>query len=65
MAKITKDLSAMSLGDLEKKILALQEESFRLRCNNQIGQLTDKIQLRKTRRDLARAKTVQTLRMKK
>lgn len=62
--KVAKDLQQMSLDDLKKKVGVLSEEKFRLRCSLNMGQVTDKLQIRRTRRDLARVKTILTLREK-
>ncbi len=62
MNKLVKDLNTMSIPDLSKKVFSLEEEYFRLRCENKIGKLTNKSTLKKTRRDIARAKTISKLR---
>ncbi len=48
----------LSAEELRAKIVSLRENLFRLRCNNTIGQLEDTSVIKKTRRDIARAKTV-------
>ena len=48
----------MGTEALETKVLELQEQLFRLRVQQSIGQLDNAIKLRETRRDIARVKTV-------
>jgi large subunit ribosomal protein L29 len=48
----------LSEEDLKAKIVSLEENLFRLRCNKSIGQLEDTSAIKKARRDIARAKTV-------
>ena len=48
----------MGTEELETKVLELQEQLFRLRVQQSIGQLDNAIKLRETRRDIARVKTV-------
>lgn len=58
MKNINHDLRSMTKRDLEKKINTLAEEVFRLRCSLKTSQLTDKKTINKTKKDLARAKTI-------
>lgn len=60
MAKIKekKNLRDISLEDLTKKISNLEEEYFKARCTHKTGQLSDKVLLRRVRRDIALAKTI-------
>jgi large subunit ribosomal protein L29 len=44
--------------ELTAKVHELQEQLFRLRVQQSIGQLDNAIKLRETRRDIARVKTV-------
>jgi large subunit ribosomal protein L29 len=48
----------MGLEELRTKERELQEQLFRLRVQQSIGQLDNAIKLRETRRDIARVKTV-------
>jgi large subunit ribosomal protein L29 len=48
----------MGTEQLQTKVLELQEQLFRLRVQQSIGQLDNAIKLRETRRDIARVKTV-------
>ena len=52
------DLRQMGETELATKITQLEEELFRLGCNKTIGQLEDTSVIKKTRRDIARAKTI-------
>jgi large subunit ribosomal protein L29 len=48
----------MSVDGLQGKVIELQEQLFRLRFQQSIGQLDNALKLRETRRDIARLKTV-------
>jgi len=48
----------MGTEELVTKQRELQEQLFRLRVQQSIGQLDNAIKLRETRRDIARVKTV-------
>jgi len=48
----------MGAEELKAKERELQEQLFRLRVQQSIGQLDNAIKLRETRRDIARVKTV-------
>ena len=48
----------MGTEELQTKERELQEQLFRLRVQQSIGQLDNAIKLRETRRDIARVKTV-------
>jgi large subunit ribosomal protein L29 len=48
----------MGTEELRTKERELQEQLFRLRVQQSIGQLENAIKLRETRRDIARVKTV-------
>jgi large subunit ribosomal protein L29 len=54
------DLRAKDAAGLEKEISELLKAHFGLRMQKATQQLTNHSQLGKTRRDIARAKTVQT-----
>ena len=48
----------LSKEDLKAKIVSLEDNLFRLRCNKSIGQLEDTSAITTARKDIARAKTV-------
>ncbi len=48
----------MSDDELKAKERELQEQLFRLRLQQAVGQLDDAIKIRTTRRDIARVKTI-------
>jgi large subunit ribosomal protein L29 len=52
------DLRAKDVQGLEKEVLDLQKAHFGLRMQKGTQQLSDTSALRKTRRDIARAKTI-------
>ena len=55
----TKDLKKLSAAELNEHVAELRKEQFGLRMQKGTGQLTQTHQLKKVRRDIARAKTVQ------
>lgn len=57
MVKI-KDLRAMSLDQLEEKLLANKKEQFNLRVQQATGQLTNTAQMRSVRREIAKINTL-------
>ena len=52
------ELRQLSKEDLKAKVVSLEENLFRLRCNKSIGQLEDTSALKIAYKDIARAKTV-------
>lgn len=54
------ELREKSVEDLNKQLLELREEQFKLRMQNATGQLGQSHFLKKTQRDIARVKTVLT-----
>jgi large subunit ribosomal protein L29 len=52
------EMKALDVSDLKSKVKAMEEEVFRVRFQHATAQLQDASKLKKTRRDLARAKTV-------
>ena len=52
------DMRSLSSDELNARVAEWQETLFRTRCNQAVGQLTNTMELRKVRRDIARAKTV-------
>ena len=55
----TSDLRAADTAGLEKEVAELLKAHFGLRMQKATQQLTNHSQLGKTRRDIARAKTIQ------
>jgi large subunit ribosomal protein L29 len=54
----TKELRAKSLEDLNKELTALLKAQFGLRMQQATQQLAKSSELRKTRRDIARVRTI-------
>ena len=52
------DLRNMTLDELASKLIELKEENMRIRCNTVLQTDSDVHQMKKTRRDIARVKTV-------
>jgi large subunit ribosomal protein L29 len=52
------ELRQLSEDDLTSKIISMEENLFRLKCNKTIGQLEDTSALKFAKRDIARAKTI-------
>ncbi|MDX1623745.1 MAG: 50S ribosomal protein L29 [Gemmatimonadota bacterium] len=52
------EIRAMEDWEIEERIDELEEELFRLRVQNELGQLDNPLVLRERRRDLARLKTI-------
>ena len=52
------DLRNMTLDELDSKLIELKEENMRIRCNTVLRTDSDVHQMKKTRRDIARVKTV-------
>ena len=48
----------MGADELKTKVIELQEQLFRLRVQQSIGQLDNALKMRETRRDIARIKTI-------
>jgi len=63
MAKI-KDLRAMSVDELEAKLLEAKKEQFNLRVQQSTGQLQNTANVRKVRREIAKINTLLTERKK-
>ena len=61
----TKDLRAMSLDELEAKLLECKKEQFNLRVQQSTGQLQNTAQLAKVRKEVAKINTLITERNKK
>jgi large subunit ribosomal protein L29 len=53
-----KELRNLSIEDIAKKVLEMEEELFNLRFQAKMGQLANALQLRMVRRSIARAKTI-------
>ncbi|MBQ9271196.1 MAG: 50S ribosomal protein L29 [Alphaproteobacteria bacterium] len=60
----TKDLRAMTIDELESKLLECKKEQANLRIQQSTGQLENVSNIRKTRRDVARINTLITERKK-
>ncbi len=54
----TKDLRAMSIDELEAKLLENKKEQFNLRIQQSTGQLQNTAVLRKVRREIAKINTL-------
>ena len=54
------ELRDLSVDDLEARARELEDQLFRMRIQQSLGQLDAPLKLRHTRRDLARIKTVIT-----
>lgn len=52
------DLREKSVEELDKELLGLYEEQFKLRMSKMTGQLTRTDKLKAVRRNIARAKTI-------
>ncbi len=55
------DLSALTEDQLEEEVLKLRKEQFNLRFQKATGQLENTSRVRVVRRDIARAKTLASL----
>jgi large subunit ribosomal protein L29 len=53
-----KEIRELSPDEILKKVDSLEEEFFNLRFQAKMGQLTNPLQLRYIKRDIARAKTI-------
>jgi large subunit ribosomal protein L29 len=60
----TKDLRAMSVDELETKLLEAKKEQFNLRIQQSTGQLQNTAQLAKVRKEVAKINTLITERKK-
>ncbi len=54
----TKDLRAMSLDELQAKLLECKKEQFNLRVQQSTGQLQNTAQLAKVRKEIAKINTL-------
>lgn len=52
------EMRQFSAEELQARVTQWQENLFRSRCNQVIGQVTDSMQIRIMRRQIARAKTL-------
>jgi large subunit ribosomal protein L29 len=59
------ELRDLSVDDLEARAKELEDQIFRMRLQQSLGQLDAPLKLRFTRRDLARIKTVITEKQQK
>jgi large subunit ribosomal protein L29 len=53
-----KEIRELSVDEIVKKVDSLEEELFNLRFQAKMGQLSNALQLRYVRRDIAKAKTI-------
>ncbi len=60
----TKDLRAMTIDELEAKLMECKKEQFNLRIQQSTGQLNNTAQVRKVRREIAKINTLITERKK-
>jgi len=60
----TKDLRAMTVDELETKLLEAKKEQFNLRIQQSTGQLQNTAVIRKVRREIAKINTLLTERKK-
>jgi len=60
----TKDLRAMTVDELEAKLLEAKKEQFNLRIQQSTGQLQNTAVIRKVRREIAKINTLLTERKK-
>jgi large subunit ribosomal protein L29 len=58
------ELRDLSVDELESRAKELEDQLFRMRIQQSLGQLDAPVKLRYTRRDLARIKTVITEKQK-
>ena len=54
----TSELREQSAGELASRLDELEEESFNLRFQHTLGQLSSPLRLRDVRRDIARVRTL-------
>lgn len=54
----TKDLRAMTIDELEAKLLKNKKEQFNLRIQQSTGQLSNTAVIRKVRREIAKINTL-------
>lgn len=52
------EIRAVPADELNARIIEMEEELFRLKIQNQMGQLDNPITVRDMKRDLARCKTI-------
>lgn len=52
------EIRALSPQELDDRVAELEEELFRLRIQNETGQLDNPLRIRGARRELARCKTI-------
>ena len=60
----TKDLRAMTVDELETKLLEAKKEQFNLRIQQSAGQLQNTAVIKKVRREIAKINTLLTERKK-
>lgn len=60
----SQEIREMSAGEIREKISGLEEEMFNLRFQARMGQLANPLRMRLVRKDIARAKTILTEKMR-
>lgn len=58
------EISNMSMTELKKKRAGLADDLFQAKIKNSIGQLSNPLEIRKLRRDIAKINTVITTKTK-
>ncbi|SMP09481.1 large subunit ribosomal protein L29 [Desulfurobacterium pacificum] len=58
MKKLTEELRQKSTDELKKMVVELKEKLLKLRFKNAFGQLDNPMEIRKTRRQIARILTI-------
>jgi large subunit ribosomal protein L29 len=58
MKKLTEELRQKSTEELQKMVVELKEKLLKLRFKNAFGQLDNPMEIRKTRRQIARILTI-------
>jgi len=58
MKKLTEDLRKKSTDELKKMVVELKEKLLKLRFKNAFGQLDNPMEIRKTRKQIARILTI-------
>jgi len=58
------EIAGMSVKEINRKKMELRQQMFDARMKNALGQLTNPMEIRRIRRDIARLNTVMTTKMK-
>jgi large subunit ribosomal protein L29 len=54
----TKEIREIETADLQEQVVALQEKLEQMKLNHAVSPLENPMQIRQTRRDIARMKTI-------